>query len=230
MTGDEDTALLEPDLEARLRRGLALLAAQTPKPRSSRPWLSAAAAAAVILAAAGIGVGVALSSDDGRTARQQAGQSVPPVVTTPPASGGPTVIGQGVPYDLARLVDESPRIVVGTVTRVTHGEASDASGGLPYVMADVTVDRTLRGPDSSHVVAFDYDYGTTTTTDSGLGVSFVDGERVLLFLSSAEGTVHADLAPPHWQVTGGSQGAYRMRGDEPVAPFTLEQVEQQLRS
>lgn len=229
MTGDEDTALLEPDIEARLRRGLTLLAAQTPKPRSSRPWLPAAAAAAVILAAAGIGVGVALSSDDGPPARHQAGQSARPVVTTPPASG-PTVIGQGVPYDLARLVDESPRIVVGTVTRVTHGEASDASGGLPYVMADVTVDRTLRGPDSSQVVAFDYDYGTTTTTDSGLGASFVDGERVLLFLASAEGTVHADLAPPHWQVTGGSHGAYRMRGDEPVAPFTLEQVEQQLRS
>ena len=224
MTSD-DTDLLEPDLEERLRRGLQLLAEQTPAQVRRPSWLPAAAAV-VVLTGAGLGVGFAVTGHGGQTPRHQAGSTAPPIPSTPPTS--PSVIGQGVHYDLARLVAESPRIVIGTVTNVTHGEASDASGGLPYVLADIAVDRALRGPASSSVVAFDYDYGATLSADAPQGASFTTGERVLVFLSSAAGTVHAELSPPHWQVTGGAAGAYPMRGDEPDAPFTLEQVQQQM--
>ena len=228
MTGD-DTALLEPELEDRLRRGLELLAAQAPPARQRRPRLLIAAAAAAVLAAAGVGLGVGLAGQSGQSPRHQAGPTAPPIASTPPtASGGPSVIGQGVSYDLARLVDESPRIVVGTVTHVTHGDASDASGGLPYVMATISTERTLKGPETASVVAFDYDYGNTLTPDATQGATFTEGARVLVFLSSAAGTVHADLPPPHWQVTGGAAGEYPMQGSEPKAPFTIEQVEQQI--
>lgn len=227
---DDDTALLEPELEQRLRRGLLLLAEQTPPPRTRRPWLTAAAAAVVVLAPVGVGLGQRFTGSGTPPDRPQAGPSAPPVASSPPTTGGPSVIGQGVTYDLARLVDESPRIVIGTVTRVTHGEASDASGGLPYVLADISIDRTLKGPDTAPLVVFDYDYGNTVTSDAVQGATFDVGERVLLFLSSSAGTVHADLDRPHWQVTGGAAGEYRMRGNEPDAPFTLSDVENKIRS
>jgi hypothetical protein len=231
MTAD-DTALLEPELEDRLRRGLALLAEETPAPRGRRAWLPAAAAAAVVLlAGAGVAIGLGLTASDGPTPRHQAGPSAPPpVASTPPTTGGPTVIGQGISYDLPRLVRESPRIVIGTVAQVTHGDASDSSGGLPYVLAEVSVDHTLKGPDTKTVVAFDYEYSNAVTADSVQGATFTVGQRVLLFLSSAAGTVHEKLPPPHWQVTGGGQGEYPMHGDDPAAPFTIEQVRQQIGS
>ena len=227
MTPDDSTDVLEPELEARLRRGLGLLAAQTPDRRSRRPLLAAAAAAA-LLAAAGIGVGLAINGSEGQSGPQQAGPSAPPIASTSQPGGGPTTIGQGVSYDLARLVDESPRILVGTVTNVSHGDASDASGGLPYVLAEVSVDHTLKGADTAHVVAFDYDYGGTVTANAPHGATFAVGQQVLLFLSSSAGTVHADLPPLHWQVTGGAAGEYRMRGDEPEAPFTIAEIERRL--
>lgn len=226
MSGDDP---LGPELEERLRRGLALLALQTPPRRTRSWWLPAAAAAAVVLAATGTGLGLALTGHDGHSAPQQAVPS-PVVTSTPPISGGPPGLAHGITYDLPRLVEESPRVLIGRVTRVTHGDASDASGGLPYVLAEIVVDRTLRGPETPQVVAFDYEYGTAVVSDAPLGASFTEGERVLVFLSSADGTVHAQLAPRHWQVTGGASGKYRMSGDEVRAPFTLEQLERQLRS
>lgn len=223
---DDDTAVLEPELEQRLRRGLLLLAEQTPPPRNRRAWL--AAAAVVVLALVGVGLGLRFTGDGTSPGRHQAGPAAPSVGGNPPTNSGPSVIGQGVTYDLPRLVDESPRIVIGTVMRVTHGEASDASGGLPYVLADISIDRTLKGPNTAQLVAFDYDYGTGVTSDAAQGATFNVGERVLLFVSSSEGTVHADLDRPHWQVTGGAAGEYRMRGDVPDAPFTLSDVENEV--
>ena len=210
---------LDPQLEERLRRGLALLAEQTPPARARRAWLPAAAAA-VLLVVAGVGAAVVLRDDSP--------QPVPPVIAAPTSTVIPP-IGLGVSYDLARLVRESPRIVVGTVTKVTHGSASEASGGLDYVLADIDVERTLSGPAEQELVAFGYDYGGAVTAGSAAGASFVEGERVLLFLSSAAGTVQEGLGTPHWQVTGGASGKYTMRDGQPEASFTLEQVEQQLR-
>ena len=229
MTAHDATDVLEPELEARLRRGLGLLAEQTPAARSRRTWIPAAAAA-VAVAAAGVAVGV-LAGNDGRSSPHEAApQPRPPASSTPATPGGPTVIGNSVTYDLERLVNESPRILVGTVAKVIHGDASEASGGLPYVLAEVSVDRTLKGADTAHVVAFDYDYGGTITADALQGATFAVGQQVLLFLSSSAGTVHADIPPRHWQVTGGGQGEYVKHGDQLDAPFTLEQVQQQARS
>lgn len=223
MTSPEQPPL-EPELEDRLRRGLAVLAAETPASspvRRSRRAIVVSVAAGAAVVAAGIAIAVDVGRD-GSTASPRAAQS-------PPASATPPPIGIGVTYDLHRLATESGRIVVGTVTAVEHHAASDASGGLPYVLADVDVSDTLKGSAESRVVAFDYEYGSgDTVSDGAQGASFTVGMRVLLFLSDSTGTVHQGIKPPHWQVTGGSQGEYQMRGNEPEAPFTLEDVQHEI--
>lgn len=218
-----DDALLDPEVEQRLRRGLELLAAQTPAPRRRRLTPLTIAAGVALLAAAGTGIGLAVNDRNPARHSQQA-RSAPTLVSPQPT--GPAVlppIGQQVRYDLSRLVRESTRIVVGTVTTVDHEKASAASGGMDYVLATVTVDRTLRGPSTDTVIAFDYDYGPLTSGEA-LGARFTEGQRVLLFLADVTGTVNASIRPEHWQVTGGASGLYPMHGDEPDAPFTLEDV------
>ncbi len=243
---------LEPSEEERLRAALATLAARTPAPGRSdgrgAPRGVWAAAAAIVLAGTA-GVTVAVTRDyTHRAARaplgvpsSQPGESsrhAPPPLTT----------GSGIAYDLARLVGESERIVVGTVTGVAHGPASDQSGGLAYLIATVHIDQTLKGPEALTLAAFDYDYsgGTSVSSTGGaitsgtalsgptsgggpLGATFIVGQQVLLFLSSSTGTVHEHIAPQHWQVTGGAQGEYVMRDGKPDAPFSLDDVRNQVR-
>lgn len=221
--------LLEPELEERLRRGLALLAEETPAPqrRSRRGFAAAAVAAGIVLiAAAAIGIGMTAGGHDSQPVARATHTPPAPIHTTPPTQSIQQPIGSGVSYDLNKLVTESPRIIIGTVTSVDHRDASDASGGLPYVLAGLDVDRTLKGPADATVVAFDYDYGNTISSGSPQGATFTVGMHVLLFLSDSTGTVHQDISPQHWQVTGGGQGEFRMNGSEPDAPFTLEDVEQ----
>ncbi|MBV9291620.1 MAG: hypothetical protein JO222_04155 [Frankiales bacterium] len=222
-----DSEMLEPELEERLRRGLALLAEQTPPPqvRSQRRLVTVGAAAGIAIAAAVTGVVVTQAGDGGKPVARATHPPSVPVHSTPPVQSAPPPIGSGVSYDLHKLVAESPRIVIGTVTSVDHFGPSDASGGLPYVLANLNVDRTLKGPADATVVAFDYDYGNTISSDSPSGATFTVGMRVLLFLSDSTGTVHEDIAPRHWQVTGGGQGEYRMTGNEPEASFTIGDVE-----
>ena len=239
---------LDPAAEARLRRGLVLLAERTPPPPVERPagstrlptW-AVAAAAAVALATAGGGITLAATRQHHPAAspalvRPSPGPAVQPSTTAPPLS-----TGLGVRYDLPRLVAESERIVVGTVVEVRHGPAADDSGGLAYVIATLRVEQTLKGAASTTVAAFDYDYSgaitsaggpvtsgpvTSGSADGPSGATFIPGERVLLFLSSSAGTVHEQITPLHWQVTGGAQGEYQMHGDVPDATFTLDDVRQ----
>jgi hypothetical protein len=214
----DDPDVLDPELEQRLRRGLAALAEETPAERPAyRRHLPVAAAAATIVIAAGAVVAVNLDGSD------DPGPVANPHPTVTSGSVAPP-IGGVIEYDLQRLVSESERIVVGTVTDVEHHGPSEASGGLAYALATVEVEETVNGPAATQLVAFDYDYGDAPTTEPGLGASFVGGQRVLLFLASVAGTVHEQLDPPHWQVTGGAQGEYVMDGDEPSAPFTMADV------
>ena len=227
-----DPLMLEPELEERLRRGLDLLAAQTPPSSPRRTHRAVVAVAAGLVAVAGTTIGIAATG--GRNSGPPLAHPVPTPVVTAPATTSPTQstqqrIGSGVSYDLTRLVNESPRIVVGTVTAVDHHGPSDASGGLAYVLADIGVSETIKGPAVTRLVAFDYDYGNSVSSGSPQGATFVVGERVLLFLSDSSGTVHEDINPPHWQVTGGGQGEYQMRGNEPDASFTLEDVQRMAR-
>ncbi|MBA3742026.1 hypothetical protein [Sporichthya sp.] len=222
----EDTDLA-PEVEARLRRGLTLLAAEAPEVATRPPASRRLAVIAVSSAAAALAVLLAfqLTADTSRPA-EIAGPSDSAV--SPPES--PLVnppIAQGVTYDLRRLVSESERIVVGTIGEVRQGTASEDSGGLDYVLATVVVEETIRGPRSAEVVAFDYSYGNAISTGPTLGARLVPGERVLLFLASTAGTVNASIRPEHWQVTGGGQGEFTMRGSDPDAPFTLAQVRQE---
>lgn len=221
-----DAQLLEPDLEDRLRRGLALLAAETPTPWAHHPrWIPAAAAGVVVLTAGAAAVGLTVGPDHGTTLAHP--RPTAPVVSphpTPPATSTTGSVGTRVSYDLERLVTASDRIVVGTVTDVEHYPASSASGRLDYVLAGISIDTVIKGPPGSHLVAFDYVYRNTVDSDAPQGATFTPGSRILLFLSSSVGTVHADIRPQHWQVTGGGQGEYTMTGDEPNAPFTLGDV------
>ena len=221
----DDRDVLEPELEQRLRRGLAALAEEAPaEGRAFRRHLPAAVAAAAVVIAVGafLAGNVGGSDDSDRVADPQPSVS----------SGTVPPIGHGIQYDLADLVRTSDRVVVGTIGDVEHHAPSDATGGLAYVIATVDVDETVKGPEETQLVAFDYDYefGDAVTTTPGMGARFVRGERVLLFLSSSAGTVHAQLDPPHWQVTGGAQGEYAMDGDEPVAPFSMADVRDLARS
>lgn len=224
-----DPPMLEPELEERLRHGLELLAAQTPpsSPRRTHRALVAVAAGLAAIAATTIGIAATRGSNNGQPlARPVQTPAVTPTATAAPTQSTQQRIGSGVSYDVTRLVNESPRIVVGTVTAVAHHGPSDDSGGLAYVLAEIDVSETIKGPAEARLVAFDYDYGNSVSSSGGSaqGATFVVGERVLLFLSDSSGTVHEDISPPHWQVTGGSQGEYQMRGSEPDASFTLEDV------
>jgi hypothetical protein len=282
MTEDE---VLTPELEERLRRGLVLLAEQTPAHGAARrrkmgrlqtATLGAAAALAAVLAGpaliGGGGTSVSESQADraaaplsdtsadveAATADDAAGQSLtksdpaqaPAPAPMAGAAGGdgdareesaagdtamsaddyaanadPMASGRVMQYDLRMLVEQSPRIVVAKVSEVTQGQASDASGGMPYVLATVAVEDALRGPADAQVVAFDYVYDDNSiAAGAPAGAAFAVGDRVLLFLSDTAGTVHDGLTPKHWQVTGGAQGRYAMNGAEPEAPFTLDGV------
>lgn len=213
---------LDPELEDRLRRGLALLADRTPEPGARRHGRIAAVAAGLVLLA-GAGAAVGLTAGDGGGEPTARSHPASPITGTAPEQSSPA-LGIVVAYDLPRLVAESDRIVVGTVAEVEHHDGSEATGGLAYVLATVDVDESIKGPRDAQVVAFDYDYGDAITADGPQGASFTAGTRVLLFLAGSAGTVHEQLGPPHWQVTGGAQGEYAMTGDEPDAPFTMQDV------
>jgi hypothetical protein len=219
--------------EARLRKGLLELAALTPEPATRRRphvWLTAAA----VLALASAGTWTALARDGGGGADHRASRAATvtaPATTTPTdaaSTGSDTTqhtSGMMVAYDLPRLVAESQRIVVGTVTGLRH-VAGDDEGNLPYTLATVRISEALRGP-AGEVTAFDYDLGGTSA-DQG-GPAWVEGQQLLLFLSDPAGTVHAAIQPEHWQVSGGWQGRYPVVSGQLQAPFTLDDVRAQVR-
>ena len=228
---NRDTDNLDPGLTDRLRRGLALLSEEAhttsapPKRPHWQPALAIGAAAAIVAVAVGLGA-QALSEDSPEPLlADSAPVETAPAVTLPgatqPDTGRPAAMG--ISYDLRRLVAESPRVVVGTVVDVKRGSLG-TDAGMDYVIGIVKVEEMLRGPDSGEIAAFDYDYGTAITSGPALGATFVPGSRVLLFLADAAGTVHEDVKPQHWQVTGGAQGLYVMKGNEPQGPFTLAEV------
>lgn len=220
---------LNVSTEHRLRRGLALLAEEAAPsattPTRARQWtaLAAVGAAAAVVALA-IGVGPGMFSEDGpsSTLAEDAVATVTPTTPAPPVNASaPSALR--VSYDLHRLVAESPRIVVGTIVAVDRGSL-DGDGGMDYVLGTVRVEETLRGPAADRITAFDYDYGAAITSEPAMGANMTVGSRVLLFLADSTGTVHESVTPRHWQVTGGAQGMYVMDGDEPRAPFALDQV------
>ena len=223
---NHDTDDLAPATADRLRRGLALLAdeahtAAGPAKRARwQPAIAIAAAAAVVAIA--VGVGTQLLADD--SGESSLANQAPAATTPGPSSpGADAPIAMGISYDLHRLVAESPRVVVGTITDVKRGSLG-GDGGMDYVIGIVKVEEMLRGPATGEIAAFDYDYGTAITSGPAMGAALVPGSRVLLFLADATGTVHESVKPQHWQVTGGAQGLYVMKGGEPNAPFTLADV------
>jgi hypothetical protein len=192
--------VLTPELEDRLRRGLVLLAEQTPAPGAARrkkmgrlqtATLGAAAALAAVLAGpaliGGGGTGVSESQADRAAAPLSDTTADVEAATADDAAGGqaltksgpaeapapmagadgdareesapgtamsadnyganadPMASGRVMQYDLRMLVEQSPRIVVGKVAQLTQGQASDASGGMPYVLARVAVEEAMRG-------------------------------------------------------------------------------------
>ena len=220
---------LTPHEEQRVRAALRTIAEehtvldqdlrQAAPPRRSggrAAWVSAAAA--VLLIGGG---GAALMSAEGspRPAHRALAPSTAPLPTNPG-----TTLNSSITYDLGRLVRESPRIVVGTVTDLRHG-SGEAAGGLPYVLAHIRVREAIRGA-AGDLWAFDYDLGSGGAISSvPSGPPWRVGEDVLLFLSSSSGTVHEGVAPAHEQVSGGAQGRYEIvDGELRSAPFTLEQV------
>lgn len=221
--------------EELLRNALRDIAQKTPtapattqRPRALRRRAAArwmVAAALVALAGGGAVLVLRHGSTPAPTHQAIASPSVGP---STPASITPG-LGSVVVYDLARLLRESRRVVLGRVVEVRHGDGAQA-GGIPYVLALVQVTEALRGG-SSNVWAFDYDVGNGTAIPSvPTGPRWETGENVLLFLAPSTGTVHEGLTPTHDQVVGGPQGRYQVKAGELVgAPFTLEQVRSQTR-
>ncbi|WP_019873176.1 hypothetical protein [Sporichthya polymorpha] len=215
----------------RLRRGLMLLAEEadgTPAPSRRPHWQPAVVlGAAAAIVALTVGIGTKVLSDDAppTTLAEEAPGTTLPGAAQPDAS---RPAAMSISYDLRRLVAESPRVVVGTIVEVKRGSL-DSDGGLDYIIGTVRVEEMLRGPAVEEIAAFDYDYGTAITSGPALGAALVPGSRVLLFLADATGTVHENIKPQHWQVTGGAQGLYAMDGADPNAPFSLDQVRAEIR-
>lgn len=208
-----------PRAEERLRRALHVLAQNTPgetRPGRSRPRMAVLGTVAAAVVALAVAVVLVRQPGDAKTAALR-----PSPTPTAPSTGN-LALGSSIAYDLDRLVSESQRIVVGRVTAVQNGAADEASGGLPYTLATIDVREAIRGP-AANLVAFDYDLGDSTASVPG-GTPWAVGEELLLFLSSPAGTVHANVQPAHWQVTGGAQGRYRVTGGNVDAPFTLDDV------
>lgn len=213
--------------EDQLRTALQEIAAETPvsagtagsarKHPSHLGWTAAAAASVVL--AAGVAV-FALTDRSGPSKPHQAIASSPPVSSDP----GGTSLGSSITYDLTRLLKESPRVVIGTVSELRRGDGADA-GGIPYVLARVHLTEALRGP-STDVWAFDYDLGGGTSISSvPSGPAWEIRQSLLLFLAPSDGTVHEGVSPAHDQVDGGTQGRYVVKDGELVnAQFTLDQV------
>lgn len=227
----EHADVLDAVVERRLRRGLGLLAAEAadtaPAARRAPRWLPASAiATAAAVVAVAIGVGTPLGSG-GEGSTPVTGERPPAAVGAPPGGEVPGRIRYGLAYDLPRLVAESPRIAIGTVVEIRRGALPD-DGGLDYLIGIVNVEEILRGPQTEQIAAFDYDYGRAVVAGSARGANLVEGARVLLFLADSAGTVHEAVEPAHWQVTGGAQGVYAMRGAEPDAPFTLEEIRREI--
>jgi hypothetical protein len=121
-------------------------------------------------------------------------------------------------------VAQAQRIVVGTVTQVTHGQLT-GHGPEPYVLSTIHVTETIKGP-AGEAVALDWDYTGTTTTTDGDPWSWRVGDRVLLFLVSDTGTVFAGVRPAHLQVAD----RYLLAGERLVgADFTLADVRRLVR-
>jgi hypothetical protein len=225
---------LERDVE-RIRRGLGLLAdeardapvepavrrGRTPK---RRPVL--VAGAAVLAVATGGGLAVALRGGGSGSEAATSNRTLAPPPAARPAST-PTNGAKAPALSLVERVRSSDRIVVGTVTALTRGEL-EAAQGLPYVLATISVERSLKpgGASAGSVVAFDYDLAEGgSKVYSEASAPWRVGERVLLFLGSDSGTVSESLQPDHLQVVGGASGRYVFRGRRLEAPFSLADVE-----
>jgi hypothetical protein len=187
-----------------------------------RAWRPIVIGALVLGVVAGGVVGARAIGGDGNPAPSA---STGAVDTSNAAADGTSAGTRLVSYDLERLVAEADRIVVGTVTDVQHGKASELSGGMDYVLGTLKVEELIRGAKSTdQIVAFDFEYGNAVVSDTPMGATFEPGQRVLVFLTSVAGTVSEDLRPEHWQVTGGDQGEFFFEGDKLQAPFSLEDV------
>ena len=128
----------------------------------------------------------------------------------------------GPPLTLPQRVTQADRIVIGTVTRVDRG-VRQVQGGVPYILASVRVEETLKGP-AGDVVALEYDYTGKQDPDS-VHTPWSVGDHVLLFLVPDQGTIFADVRPTHLQVAGGERGRYHLDGGQLVrAGFTLDDV------
>lgn len=216
----EDVPLLarqaaERDVAA-IRRGLTLLAVDTPRPARPRQrhigqWV--AIAAAVVTVVVGVVVGVVLV---GPASTRDAGND-----TQGPAIGLPAM-----PLTLQERVDGASHIVIGTVTTVDRGTIDAQLAGEQgdhYVLATVRVDEAIKGQ-GVEVIAFSYDYGSAITIE-GTTRPWNVGDRVLLFLLPDVDTISADIEPRHMQVAEGQAGRYFVDGDRLVdADFTLDDV------
>lgn len=217
---------LTPNEEGRVREALRAIAEQTPAEGSTAPVsrrLLLIAAAAATLTVASVGA-VALSS--GHQAKRPLVAAPRPTATATETETETYIapLGSRVGYDLPMLVKESERVVVGQIVEVRHGTES-GPGGMPYVLARIRVEQALAGP-NQEPWAFDYDpaSGGGGGSEDPAGPAWTIGDRVLLFLAPSTGTVHEGIQPQHWQVTGGPQGRYQIKGDHLEAPFTLDDV------
>ena len=215
--GVPDAARLaaERDLVA-IRRGLMLIAADipvAPRPRRGQNWRWLAAAAIVVVAL-GL-VAIVTVQRLGSMDRDR----------------GPSIGVPAIPLTLKERVAAATRIVVGTVVKVERGRTGtqvEGESGDPYVLATVRIDEAIKGA-GGDVVAFAYDFGSAVTSE-GQARPWNVGDHVLLFLVLDEGTVSANIRPPHMQVAEGEAGRYFVDGDKVVdADFTLADVRREAR-
>jgi hypothetical protein len=209
---------------ARIRRGLKLIAAEDADRaptlrRTTRRTFRRAAAVAAAAAVVGVAVVFGVTRDD--SSDRAAGDK---------QRGGSPALGAPAPnMTLEERVAASDRIIIGTITAISHGQLVEQDGqpGLPYVLAKVSIARTLKpaSGDDASVIAFDYDADpTTTSVPSNAGPPWRVGDELLLFLASDRGTVSENIEPAHLQVVGGASGRYEMRDGEVVAPFTVADI------
>jgi hypothetical protein len=239
-TAELEAAVARVDRDVgRIRRGLELLAREAAQPTPQAGADRAGArrrslfVAAVLTAAVAVAVGVAVVLRSGGSDERAASSPAHASVSPPPAGQPPRSRPRGsqnakaTAFSLSERVRLSDRIVIGTVASLSHGELG-AAQGLPYVLATIDVERSLKPSVTAagRVVAFDYDLaGGDSKVYSETSTPWQVGQRVLLFLASDRGTVSESLKPDHLQVVGGESGRYPFSGTHLAAPFSIAEIE-----
>ncbi len=124
------------------------------------------------------------------------------------------------------LLSEAEYICVGVVTAVATGtfgpEISSPYAGDSYDIVTVRVENVLRGPVDAQIMVL---YSAADRLPTERQVEWRTGSSILLFLDPSSGTAHEHVAPAHFQLTFGANGAWELRNGRLIdAPFSLEDV------